>query len=35
MSVDPYHLQKNFRDDLAVFQQNERQKKEFMKQFYY
>jgi hypothetical protein len=35
MSTDPYHLQKNFRDDLAAFQDKERQKKEYMKQFYY
>lgn len=35
MSTDPYYLQKNFRDDLAAFQDKERQKKEYMKQFYY
>lgn len=35
MSIDPYHLQKNFRDDLAAFQDKERQKKEYMKQFYF
>lgn len=34
MSIDPYHLQKNFRDDLAAFQEQERQKKDFMRQFY-
>lgn len=27
MNIDPYHLQKNFRDDLAAFQEHERLKK--------
>lgn len=34
MSIDPYHLQKNFRDDLAAFQEQEYHKKEFKMQFY-
>lgn len=34
MNVDSYHLQKNFRDDLAAFQEHERQKKDFQRQFY-
>lgn len=34
MNIDPYHLQKNFRDDLTAFQEQEHQKKEFKMQFY-
>ena len=34
MEVDAYHLQKGFKEDLSSFYENERKRKEGMKQFY-
>lgn len=34
MHIDPYHLQKSYRDDLMAFEQKERQKKQQAIKFY-